>query len=53
MIGEGAVNFLLPFCTVDFFHFISLLFLTAINLLMCVSCEKILQLVFVDRCFGV
>jgi hypothetical protein len=26
MIGEGAVNFLLPFCTVDFFHFISISF---------------------------
>jgi len=26
MIGEGAVNFLLPFCTVDFFHFIFISF---------------------------
>jgi hypothetical protein len=45
MIGEGAVNFLLPFCTVDFFHFyffsFLLLFLTAINLSMFVSMRNI------------
>jgi len=45
MIGEGAVNFLLPFCTVDFFHFIFIsfhsYFLTAINLSMFVSMRNI------------